>query len=172
MSDAGNDRAIEHVKEQQYEIISLLKYDAKDVEMAGPNVASSAIQFGQDEKEWHRAFDIIEAGASVQATLRPKLTGQPSTFRLEISWTDTSDERHSEWCTIPQPGRTRADIRSPIPLGSHQRLAALPRRPRGNRWRTQRCRTALSFGCKISTEQSIPSTARTKSPTNRLESSM
>jgi hypothetical protein len=38
MADASEDWAIEHVEEQQYDIISLLNYDATDVEVWGPNV--------------------------------------------------------------------------------------------------------------------------------------
>jgi predicted nucleotide-binding protein len=116
MADASGDWVIEHVTEQTYDVINSLDYDATDVQFDGPNIAVARIDFGLN-RPWHKNHDVIEAGAHVQESLTPKLTGQPSTFRLEISWTDPKGERHSGSYTIPQPGRSRPDLRLPIPPG-------------------------------------------------------
>jgi predicted nucleotide-binding protein len=116
MADASGDWVIEHVTEQTYDVINSLDYDATEVQFDGPNVAISRIDFGLNSP-WRKNHEVIEAGAYVQESLTPKLTGQPSTFRLEISWTDPKGERHSGSYTIPQPGRSRPDLRSPVPPG-------------------------------------------------------
>lgn len=114
MADTSEDWAIEHVEEQLYDIISLLTYDAKDVKMRGPNVTDAAT-VGEDE--WSEDYDSVEAGERIRAPLSPRLTGNPATFQLQISWTDTNNQRHSGWYKIPHPGRTRPDLRSPKPPG-------------------------------------------------------
>jgi hypothetical protein len=69
-----DDWAIEHVDGQQYDIVSLLNYDARDVTMRGPDVVGSrgSDGFGGERVgEWRAAFDVIEAGAQIQAYLAP-----------------------------------------------------------------------------------------------------
>lgn len=125
MADASEDWAIEHVKDQTYDVVSLLGYDAKDVVFEGPNVAVARIDFGGGAKIWRKTYEIIEAGAYVHEHLTPRLTGQPSTFRLEISWTDAKGDRRSGTYTIPQPGRTRPDLRSSFPPGLATRASQI-----------------------------------------------
>src|ERR1700736_5517902 len=88
---------------------SLLDYDETSVKMWGPTATDPTTV----EQEWRETSETVEAGERIRAALTPRLTGTPASFRLQISCTDTSDERHSEWFSIPQPGRTRSDLRFP-----------------------------------------------------------
>jgi predicted nucleotide-binding protein len=125
---ASEEWAIEHVQEQQYDVFSLLDYDASDVEMSGPNVKDTNIEWDPKPQPWRRTFDALEPNAPIRLTLTPQLQGQPSKFCLQISWTDPGGERHSGSYTIPQPGRTRPDLRSPVPPGLATRAANTPTR--------------------------------------------
>jgi hypothetical protein len=67
--------------------------------MSGPNVNFMLMHFGTGEP--HPTFSVFEAGAWEQLTLKPTKKAQPKKFLLQISWTDTSGERHSEPYQIP-----------------------------------------------------------------------
>ena len=110
MSDPDREWTIEHAGEQLYDIISLLDYDETSVKMWGPTAIDPTTV---EQEEWRETFETVEAGERIRAALTPRLTGTPASFRLQISCTDTSDERHSEWSSLPQPGRTRSDLRFP-----------------------------------------------------------
>jgi hypothetical protein len=113
MADASTGWAIQHIEWDKYQITSLLDYDATDVELSGPNVQFVEMDFGGSN--WHPKFDTLEPHAPVSVTLIPKLKGQPSKFRVEISWTDTSGETQREWYTIPQPGGYAGPVSTPNP---------------------------------------------------------
>jgi hypothetical protein len=89
MADASEDWAIEHIAEQQYEIISLLNYDATDVEVWGPNVTDPT---AVEQDEWRERYEVVEAGQRSSVALTPRSTGAPASCRLKISWTDPSDQ--------------------------------------------------------------------------------
>jgi predicted nucleotide-binding protein len=125
MTEDDPEWAIEHVSGQNYEVISLVGYDATDVVMEGTNVAYPRVDFDPKRSTtWQKSFARFEAGASAALTLSPKQSSEPSTFGLTISWTDASGGLHSDWYRIPLPGRTRPDLRPPVPLGFATRAAS------------------------------------------------
>jgi predicted nucleotide-binding protein len=99
MADTSAGWAIQHIDGDMYRIRNLLGYNATEVDIRGPNVAYARIRIL--DSEWQAHYSIIDADADIPATLVPKLEGQPSKFRLKISWTDTTGENHSDWYSIP-----------------------------------------------------------------------
>lgn len=117
MGDDAEEWLIEHVSSQNYEVISMLDYDATDVLMEGTNVAFVRIQFDPQPQGWLKKFPAFEAGAHTAVNLSPEQTAEPSRFGLTIKWTDAQGGLHTGWYRIPMPGRLRRDIHSPVPPG-------------------------------------------------------
>jgi hypothetical protein len=103
---------IKHVTKQLYDLFTHLSYTATDVKMWGPAL-TDAQTVGEDE--WRADFESVEPCEEpvIRAPLATRRTGYASLHRVQISWTEPDERRHTGWYNVPNPTRSSPKLRFP-----------------------------------------------------------
>lgn len=119
---------VEHVDGQDYDILSRLEYIAKDILLWARNVYDPE---SGNEEDWRARITAVQPGEGARVTLATRLAGYAAPLRVQISWTSLDGHRHTGTYLIPHPGRTRPDLRPPVPAGFVSAAGALATRSEG-----------------------------------------
>ncbi|WP_457135492.1 TIR domain-containing protein [Mycobacteroides abscessus] len=123
---------VEHVDGRQYEVISHLYYDAKNVLLEALSRSLGKPGGGGDTVVWRQIADVVRPEAPIAADLGPTWAGAPLPFQISIVWHDEYGERLHTIVRVPSPirPRFRPDLKSPVPPGLMSRAGELAKHPK------------------------------------------
>lgn len=105
--------SIAHVEDYLYDIFNNTGDTAAKVIMVGRGVTTPG---DQEQREWSHRYDEIPDGDPKRVSLTVANVGRGQRAVIDISWLAPGQEkRQKATVTVPIPGRTRSDLKPPVP---------------------------------------------------------